>query len=152
MKECVTMNRKIFLLLLFFTVADCCADYILPGINLGLRATQMLLNESKARKKEEREAELHRRKTEKEQMEQSGLKPLASILQFRYRIKLQDVENHPDFWKYAEKVQFPKNEKADTTIMKSIEKKDFNTAAAAINAVVNRLKQDKKWPLLRQQK
>ena len=62
------------------------------------------------------------------------------------------MENHPDFWKYAEKVQFPKNEKADTTIMKSIEKKDFNTAAAAINAVVNRLKQDKKWPLLRQQK
>lgn len=146
------MVKNILFLLLFSIAADCCADYILPGINLGLRATQMFLNESKARKKEEREAELHRAKKEKELLEQSGLKPLASILRFRYRIKLQDVEAHPEFWQYAEKVQFPKGTGADVTIMKSIGKKDFDNAASAINAVVVKMKQDKKWPLKKSEK
>lgn len=138
------MKRIIFILL--FAAMHCyAADYISSGIGLGLRATQMIFSEKRASKKDKREAELHRRKMEKEYLERSGLKELDKILRFRYRINLMDVENHPQFWQYAEKTPVRKGVYADTVIMQHIEKKEFAKAAAAINTVVNRLKKERKW-------
>ena len=113
------MKRSALILLFALSGVLYCraADYITTGIGLGLRATQMLLNEKRSGKKESRDAELHRRKMEKEYLERSGLKDLDKILRFRYRINLIDVENHPQFWQYAEKTPFLEE-------LKSLQKND----------------------------
>ena len=126
------MRRLVMISAILLLGNELFAEYVTTGINLGLRATQMLLNENKARKKEKREAELHKQKMEKTPQTQDNFKELATVLKFRYSIKLSDVQNNPLFWKYAPKSLINKNKTAD--------------AAKIINAVVNRMKKDGKWP------
>ena len=136
-------KKYIILPALLATLQLNAADYLIPGINLGLRATQMVLNESRSQKKEKREADAAKQKKEKEQ--DAEYKKLASTLKFRYRIDLRDVQNHPLFWQYAEKIRINKKETADVYIMNCLEKNDHLNAAKAINLVVNALKKDRKW-------
>ena len=117
------MRRLVMISAILLLGSELFADYVTTGINLGLRATQMIFNETKARKKEKREAELHKQKMEKSSPAQDKFKELATLLQFRYNIKLSDVENNPLFWLYAEKSIARKGETADVSIMKCIEKK-----------------------------
>ena len=140
------MRRLVMISAILLLGNELFAEYVTTGINLGLRATQMLLNENKARKKEKREAELHKQKMEKTPQTQDKFKELATLLQFRYSIKLSDVENNPLFWQYAEKTIVRKGETSDITIMKCLEKNEHTNAALIINAVVNRMKKDGKWP------
>lgn len=140
------MRRLAMISAILLLGSELFADYVSTGLNLGLRATQMVLNETHARQKEKRESELHKQKMEKTPQTQDNFKELATVLKFRYSIKLSDVENNPLFWKYAEKSLISKNETADTAIMKCIGKRDHAGAAKIINAVVNRMKKDGKWP------
>jgi len=116
------MKRSALILLFVLSGVLYCraADYITTGIGLGLRATSLFLKESRDRKKEKRESELHRKKMEKEYLERSGLKELDKVLRFRYRLSLMEVEQHPLFWEFAEKTPVRKGVYADTVIMEHI--------------------------------